>query len=181
MDRSRKKYRSGNYQIRRVRDIDWKRVQPKRAGVIVYDYSSGDLEICLGVDASTGQLTDFGGGVSYQIDQTALRGALREFSEETHDVFGEINNPVLQDSYVVYNEVDILIILYPCLIGNALENFQSSRNIRSENSALVRLNRSQIQSLLDGQTIISEAGRRSRSLYAPVHSLLSSTRVLDLL
>ena len=63
-----------------------------RAGVIVYVEIPGQhksqLFFCLGLDQRTGDITDFGGGVTKK-DPTALHAALREFHEETLGIFAD--------------------------------------------------------------------------------------------
>ena len=63
-------------------------LKPVRAGIIpTWTDPSGRIWRCLGVDATHGELTDFGGGIRYKTDGTTLLGALRELREETLGVF----------------------------------------------------------------------------------------------
>lgn len=99
-----------------VRDIKWETVCPTRAGIIVYtvdpDAPKGSrLKFWLGNDSKSGDLTDFGGGVSYRKDGSALNGALREFNEESHGVFGEFTPEQLQDCMAIYNRSMLIIFL----------------------------------------------------------------------
>lgn len=56
-----------------------------RAGVIPYTIRYGKVYFLLGVDAQTGEYTDFGGGV--KINESVIAGAYREFCEETCEIF----------------------------------------------------------------------------------------------
>ena len=95
-----------------VRDVKWDTVCPTRAGIIVWSRdSSAGLKFCLGLDCKSGDITDFGGGVSYRKDGSALNGALREFNEESHGVFGEFTPSQLQDCMVIYNRSMLIIFL----------------------------------------------------------------------
>ena len=99
-----------------VRDIKWETVCPTRAGIIVYTNEpnapkGSRLQFWLGDDSKSGDLTDFGGGVSYRKDGSALKGALREFNEESHGVFGEFTPEQLQDCMAIYNRSMLIIFL----------------------------------------------------------------------
>jgi hypothetical protein len=90
--------------IAKVCDVDWTKVRPLRAGVIVYSLQkSGKLLFCMAVDRKTSEITDFGGGVSYKKDKTTAAGALREFTEESLGVFGKFHPSSLDNCVVVYN------------------------------------------------------------------------------
>lgn len=60
-------------------------VKTHRAGVIPYTSINGKMHFLLAKDRSFGELTDFGGGVKGE--ETALKGALREYSEESNYIF----------------------------------------------------------------------------------------------
>ena len=70
-----------------VKSSDITSVKTSRAGVIPYVAVNGNLHFLLGRDVQSGDLTDFGGGVKK--GETAMRGAIREFKEETHWIFDE--------------------------------------------------------------------------------------------
>lgn len=93
-----------------VKDIDLVTIKPQRAGVIIYTIFNNQIYFGLGVDTNSGELTDFGGGVSYKDnrDKNVILGALREFEEETLGIFKISFDDVL-DSTVIYNN-NILII-----------------------------------------------------------------------
>ena len=70
-----------------VSNVNLSRIRPRRAGVIIYTVSNGRLYFAMGLDSNTHDLTDFGGTVEYETDENAVKGALREFSEETLGIF----------------------------------------------------------------------------------------------
>lgn len=92
-----------------VRNLDLKCVRPQRAGVIIYTVVDNATYIGIGLDSRTHDLTDFGGGVSYKTDKDAVRGALRELSEETLGVFGTINPEQVGHCAVVYDRHNLII------------------------------------------------------------------------
>jgi len=92
----------------RVKDIDWSKQFQERAGIIVYNKT--DRKFYLGIDKKFGGMTDFGGHVRYFVDDVPLKGAIREWLEESLGVFF----PFFQieqffNSCIVYNN-DMLII-----------------------------------------------------------------------
>lgn len=93
--------------------LNWYQLKPSRAGIIPYTFNEDkSLLFGFGLDHQFRELTDFGGGVSYRKDKTALKGAIREFQEESLGVFGEISQESLQRSLVLYTENTLIIFLY---------------------------------------------------------------------
>ncbi len=121
----------------RVQNIDWTRYRPSRAGIIVYyrNPTTQQLHFCMGIDRQYGDMSDFGGGVIYRKDGTALSGALREFDEESLKVFGSFTPQDLSSCLAVYNN-DLVIIFVP--IKTYLENinvkFQQQVNQEQDSS-----------------------------------------------
>jgi len=74
-----------------VDQVDWKHYNVGRAGVIPYVIINGHIYFCLGVDRRSQEFTDFGGGVSFYVDRDPVATALREFKEESKEVFGPEN------------------------------------------------------------------------------------------
>lgn len=62
-----------------------------RVGVIPYVVINNKLMVCLGIDTNSGDLTDFGGGLK-KADRTVLKGAFREFKEESGDYFKDFTD-----------------------------------------------------------------------------------------
>lgn len=92
-----------------VKNVDLSLVKPPRAGVILYTKINNQLFFGLGVDEQSKQFTDFGGGISYNKDKHVINGALREFNEETLNIFNYLVINDFMDSLVLYNN-DMLII-----------------------------------------------------------------------
>lgn len=95
----------------RVGDIDPKRVLPQRAGVIIYTMVEDTIYIGLGLDSRSHDLTDFGGSVKYRADGNAIVGALREFQEETLDIFEPLKIQDIKDCPVIYDENNLIIFI----------------------------------------------------------------------
>ena len=92
-----------------VKDFDCKIHRPQRAGVIMYTIINDEVLFGMGLDTRTHDITDFGGGVSYKIDKNAIIGALREFREETLEIFNKINMDDIMNSKVIYDENNLII------------------------------------------------------------------------
>jgi hypothetical protein len=73
-----------------IRQVPWNQLRIIRAGVIPYVVIDNHIFFCLGVDKKSRDLTDFAGGIR-ESDSSPLAGAIREFREESKDVFGEEN------------------------------------------------------------------------------------------
>jgi len=95
-----------------VKDFDCKIHRPQRAGVIMYTIIKDEVFFGMGLDTRTHDITDFGGGVSYKIDKNAIIGALREFREETLEIFNKINMDDIMNSKVIYDENNLIIFIY---------------------------------------------------------------------
>ena len=96
-----------------VKEIDLNVVKPQRAGVIMYTKHNNEIYYGLGVDAASKEITDFGGGISYkERDKNVILGALREFKEETLNIFGPIDYIDILDAPVIYNKQNLIIFKY---------------------------------------------------------------------
>jgi DNA-binding Lrp family transcriptional regulator len=93
----------------RVRDIDYNKIKPERAGVIVYFKYRNMLYFCLGMDSNTHEFTDFGGSVKYKIEN-CIKGALREFREESL-VFRKLSINEIDHFYSIYDDKNIVIFV----------------------------------------------------------------------
>ena len=76
--------------IQWVRHVPWEKYNIIRAGVIPFTVRDNHVYICLGVDKQSKELTDLAGGIR-ETDINPLEGAIREFKEESKEVFGEEN------------------------------------------------------------------------------------------
>ena len=95
-----------------VQNLNLECVKPQRAGVIIYTVVNGAIFFGLGLDSSTHDLTDFGGGVMYKTDKNAVRGALREFEEETLQIFEVITPDDVKTCPVVYDSRNLIIFVH---------------------------------------------------------------------
>jgi hypothetical protein len=95
-----------------VQNIDLDFVKPRRAGVIIYTTVNGSIYFGLGLDARSHDLTDFGGTVIYKIDRNVINGALREFQEETLEIFEQITYDDIKKFPVIYDENNLIIFVH---------------------------------------------------------------------
>ena len=95
-----------------VSTLDLTQIKPQRAGVIIYTIHNNNIYFGLGLDSKSHDLTDFGGGVSYKKDCNAVRGALREFKEETLSIFENITEENIQNCPVLYDNNNLIIFIH---------------------------------------------------------------------
>lgn len=91
--------------------------EKSRNGIILYTIHGGERYFLFGFDTQTLELTDFGGKYKRQ-DETRVRGALREFHEETMNCFEEISEDQLQQCIGI-TDGDNLIIFVPVDVSPA--------------------------------------------------------------
>jgi len=103
-----------------VKNLNMENVKPHRAGVIIYTVINDAVYFGLGLDARTHDLTDFGGGVMYKSDLNPINGALREFREETLNIFEEITNEDIAESIVLYDNRNLIIFIHMDLDPNSV-------------------------------------------------------------
>lgn len=139
-----------------VQNLNLDCVKPQRAGVILYTVVNGATYFGLGLDARTHDLTDFGGGVIYKTDQNVIRGALREFDEETLQIFNPVTLDEIKQCPVIYDENNLIIFIHVNVDPNvACKTFNDeyeqiikrNEKERQENSA--QQSRSQSQKIRD--------------------------------
>jgi hypothetical protein len=83
-----------------------------RAGIIPYNITSDNkIEICMGVDSKHGDVTDHGGRVKY--NESPIDAALREFHEETLDVFQPLdqNDERIKNSFLLYSASTLIMFV----------------------------------------------------------------------
>lgn len=96
---------------------------PMRGGFIPYC----DGKFCFAVDARTGDLSDFAGGISYKKgrDECFLRGALRELREESLDVFKDYLPKNFSNTLVLYtNTTATIFVEIKCDMDEIVEKFR---------------------------------------------------------
>lgn len=95
-----------------VDKVDWSSSTIKRAGIIPVIYHNDILWFGMPLTMGTTTLADFGGTVpsindieaGEPSDYDALATAIREWEEETHDIFGDIVLENLTNSYVLVDD-----------------------------------------------------------------------------
>jgi len=94
-----------------VKEIDLINIKPQRAGVIMYCMHDNKIYYGLGIDTVSGELTDFGGGISYKEkrDKNVILGALREYDEETLWILGISNYEDVVNCKAIYNHNNLII------------------------------------------------------------------------
>lgn len=80
----------------------------RRVGVIMYTVYNDRVYFGLGLDAGSHDLSDFGGSKK-TAGESSLKGALREFTEETLKIFDPIDVRELDDCLVVHSERDLIV------------------------------------------------------------------------
>jgi len=99
-----------NCKINYIKDIDINKLKTNRSGVIVYTVYKNKTYFILGIDTKSGDITDFGGGVSFK-KENVLDGGLRELAEESLGIFGKISADEIKNYLAVYDENNLIIFL----------------------------------------------------------------------
>ena len=99
-----------NCKINYIKDIDLNKIKPNRSGVIIYTVYKHRTYFILGIDTKSGDITDFGGGVSFK-RENFLDGGLRELMEESLGIFGEISTDEIKNFLAVYDENNIITFI----------------------------------------------------------------------
>ena len=165
--------------MNQVYQVDWSVVKPGRAGLVVCSQrqinNKKEIRLCFGLDAQHGEITDFGGGVCPSYDTSSLTGALREFQEETHRVFGPVTQYEMQANWVIYNSNMLIGFLIRDVDEEAISKaFIGKVRYSSEISCLVWISLEELEILINGGTIKSPDGFRNWKLYERVRKLFSS-------
>lgn len=95
-----------------IKNLNLECVKPQRGGVIIYTVVNGSIYFGLGLDSRTHDLTDFGGGIIYKTDRNVVIGALREFNEETLDIFEPITIDDIKQCPVIYDDNNLVIFIH---------------------------------------------------------------------
>lgn len=103
-------YKKHHTNIIRVKEIDLNNTKPFRGGFIIYTVVNGVMYFGLGLDRDTHDLTDFGGGI--KDDPNCVLGAIREFQEESLDIFEGINFEAVKDCLAVVNKFNLIIFIH---------------------------------------------------------------------
>ena len=165
--------RTPTTQIQQVKQIDWTKVKPERAGFIIYQKKESGIEFCLGVDFEHGEITDFAGGVSYRSDGNALMAALRELEEESLGIFGSVRPKDVDECWALYSEKMMIIFLERPFTEDTRTKFRSIVKADDEVCDLVLISQDEFKTLLRGEKLKFDQGCRERALYRRVRDLLN--------
>lgn len=150
-------------------------IKAHRGGIIPF-FEGNKRLYCLGVDRKFGELTDFGGGISYIRDGGPLQGALREFHEETLGAFQNLLDiDQLPQCMCVFNR-SMFIILVPLKRDVSLNDierrFISLVSPETEISGLVWLDTRGLRSVIYGA---------DRAIFNRVKKILYNSHVLNMI
>lgn len=101
----------GNCKINYIREIDITKIKPSRSGAIVYTVYKNKTYFIMAIDTESGNVTDFAGGVRYVKKENVLDGGLRELTEESLGIFGEISIEEIKNFLAVYDEDNLIIFI----------------------------------------------------------------------
>lgn len=165
----------------KVGDIDWKSYDNNkniiRAGIIPVTEEKGIIFFAFGVDFNIASLGDFGGHKEI-IDTDLLDTAIREYREESLNVFGTITRESLKNCLVMEGD-ETVEILYPVdpPFYSYTEKFNSMvlGQKHHEVQNVVWLSRRQLLNVIDSQHA-SFAGTKIYHMYDRIHNCLSKYR-----
>lgn len=172
--------------IKKIKEIDWSVNKPVRAGVIIYTVIDGILYFIMGRDATYGDITDFGGGVQYRNgDNTAVDGALREFMEESLDVFGQFTMEQINDMIVAISTNEMMILFLHLTLpdfASQKQQFEKKKNEHIERNESVEINELVVLTIDDfKQFIAGDSGDYDFKMYVVVREFLEDAMKHDLI
>lgn len=141
------------YHLKKVRNTDWNNPNHIRAGFIPICFQGGMLFFGLAVDSRNNVLTDFGGHKE-NFDMDLLDTALREYKEESYEIFGTLSRDSVQNFEVLEGEDTVEILLpvhepfyhYSSLFAETVKDKKDN-----ESSKIVWLSRRQLLIALESQ------------------------------
>src|SRR5690625_1459771 len=108
----------------------------QRGGVIFYTFINGILNICLGRDKDSDDLTDFGG--TRRKRENPIQCAVRESNEESRRVFSVITPEQVENFFCLYSS-KMLIIFVPVISSDNSDIRQLTRE-NFENKEFLKFN-----------------------------------------
>jgi len=72
---------------------NWVHKIPTRCGIIPFINDNNGIQLCMGIDRKSNEISDFGGGLK-KSDLYDIDGAFREFKEESLNVFEKLYNNI---------------------------------------------------------------------------------------
>lgn len=163
--------------MKRVQDIDWTDRKYIRAGVILVVQQGGVRFFGFCVENGVAAIGDFGGHRE-KTDRDALDAAIREYREESLNVFGELTRDTVQDYYVIEgtDTVEILIPLDPPFYRYTQRFDQIlGENPKHEVQSIVWLSRRQLLTAIDSQES-AFAGTKIYHMYDRIRNTIHLNR-----
>jgi len=148
-----------------TKNINIERNGPVRSGVIIYTRKNNKTFFCLGVDADSNDLTDFGGGVTK--DETVVEGGLRELKEESQGIFGTISVEEIENT-ISFSSYNMAIIFIP-------KDVDMDKMTNDFNSIIEKTENFEVSGIrwLDTEELLESIHGRGKKLYVRVSRLLS--------
>jgi len=97
--------------INKVKNVDFSSLKIKRCGIVPFSFNNNDIIFYLGVDTKSNEITDFGGTINTIINETPIQCAIREFKEESLDVFDNKYLHFINDAMCIYDIYRIVIFI----------------------------------------------------------------------
>lgn len=173
--------KSSTMSVSRVGDIDLKKITVRRVGVIPYvvtDGKKGERSFIfgMGVDTNTSDLTDFGGSLKTR-DKTVVHGALREFEEESLEVFcisaKEIERSMSKSVILIGKKSCIIFIRVECDPDVICNLFSERRAAKDEEKS----EEPEMQTIIwmDEKKLRKEIKSKDSKIYSVTLNLLRSS------
>lgn len=146
-----------------------------RSGIVLYTILKNELYFCFGRDKVTGELTDFGGGVKKP--ENALSGGLREFREETREIF-DLGDDLLDCVGLIDMKIGMAMLFVsvpqswitegPRLFAESTAKLVYDDPAFNEISEIVWVSRTQLFSMVHCQKIIGPMEKETKTLWGKV-------------
>ena len=131
-----------------------------RAGIIPYVKYKNKILYALGVDSVSGQLTDFGGRFDKKKDKNIKDTAIREFREESLNVFGILTieniKPNLTFSLNNSTETFVEIFVNPIKAKKEFIALKNNKYLLSEISDICWLTEDQLEEIVIGNPFYND-------------------------
>ena len=122
----------------------------RRAGVIPYKKVDGTLIFGLGIDRGSGDVSNFAGSILQS--EECIRGAFREFMEESFGCFGRFNGNSISACLAMFNDTELIIFVCCEWTQNSvISRFKECMNPKSEMKELFFCNGTQLLQMLYNQ------------------------------
>ena len=161
----------------RVRDMNWNDPKYIRAGIIPVVEQHGVRFYGFGLDNNVGQLGDFGGHYEH-VDADLLDTAIREYEEESLNVFGVLTRDLLQDCVVLdgTDTIEILVPVPPPFYAYT-QRFRAmiTTNTEHEIQDIVWLSAKQVITAIDSQQATHQQTKLYH-MYTRIHDVLRRNR-----